>query len=577
MKTYRGIVRVRPNEVILETGGIEVRLQGPRELFVPRDGLVTAVSGQQQGDTIQEAALASEAETAEAESTASFGPVIETIRRHQAEITSRAGVVAIRPGFRIAQNEGGETPAIVILTKPGAEIPALPKFLDSVPVEVRTATPQEIMEGVVPLEAWEGVIAEAAPNIGYTPPDPSIVTLKETNVHNIMCHVGPDSGWPSLKPFLEGTESHLTVAMYEFYADHIVDAVRELGEDTDLKLNIILQTGPKENDKDAERLLRETWGDRLSFTPASVSGPHRVFNNSYHTKVAVRDSKAFWLSSGNWSPNSQPVVEASSGPNFYRLGNREWHVIIENEELAQIYEKFIQHDIKQARDAGVPEAAPILPDLLVPESAFAAEAAAQQDHPFEPKTFAISGQAVKVRPLMSPDNYAKSVLDLVRSAKKSLYLQFSYIRQPSAEIFNDIISAIAEKMADPEVEVRVLVSRNQKQEHSDLLVGKRNWKRNMFRRQSSKMHNKGILVDGKIAVVGSNNWSSDGTQYNRDTSLVFHSRAIAKYYTEVFLFDWDNLSKPATGSPEIVPELAPDAGPTPLGKVRIPWQAWYDE
>jgi len=91
------------------------------------------------------------------------------------------------------------------------------------------------------------------------------------------------------------------------------------------------------------------------------------------------------------------------------------------------------------------------------------------------------------------------------------------------------------------------------------------------------MHNKGILVDGKIAAVGSNNWSSDGTQYNRDTTLVFFSRPITKYFTEVFMFDWDNLSKPIGSSPEVAPLIAPETGPTPLGMIRIPWQAWFDE
>ena len=99
----------------------------------------------------------------------------------------------------------------------------------------------------------------------------------------------------------------------------------------------------------------------------------------------------------------------------------------------------------------------------------------------------------------------------------------------------------------------------------------------MFRRQASNLHNKGILVDGKIAVVGSNNWSSAGTQYNRDASLVFFSEPIAQYYTEVFLFDWDYLSRSIVSAPEVSPMLAPESGSTPLGMVRIPWQAWFDE
>jgi len=98
----------------------------------------------------------------------------------------------------------------------------------------------------------------------------------------------------------------------------------------------------------------------------------------------------------------------------------------------------------------------------------------------------------------------------------------------------------------------------------------------MFRKQTSKLHNKGILIDGKIAGVGSNNWSNDGTQYNRDTTLIFYSRPIAQYYTKVFLFDWENLSKPIGLKEEITPLIAPAMESTPLGMIRIPWKAWFD-
>jgi phosphatidylserine/phosphatidylglycerophosphate/cardiolipin synthase-like enzyme len=262
---------------------------------------------------------------------------------------------------------------------------------------------------------------------------------------------------------------------------------------------------------------------------------------------------------------------------LYSKGNREWHVIIEDEPLARMYEKFIEYDIEQARSVAEPEAAPEMPDLLIPQSLLLeAEAAVVQDHPFVPETFAASGEPVRVKPLMSPDNYAKEILKLIQAAESTLYLQFSYIRQPSTETFNEIITAIAEKM-DEGLDVRILVGSSQIPEHSDLLVGPRGWKRSMFRRQTSKIHNKGILIDGEVAVVGSNNWSSDGTQYNRDSSLVFFSRPIAQYFTEVFLFDWDNLSKSIGSAPEAAPVLASESGPMPLGMVRVPWQAWFDE
>ncbi len=157
---------------------------------------------------------------------------------------------------------------------------------------------------------------------------------------NVLCHIGPDAGWSTLEPFLDGTEERLTVAMYDFDAAQIVDSVVNLGKKSDRTLKLILQ-----EDKTAETQgvaeIKDVWKKRFDYVPAAVHGPKRIFNNSYHTKVAVRDGKAFWLSSGNWSKNSQPVVPEGTTQTLYRLGNREWHVIIEDETLSEIFEKFI--------------------------------------------------------------------------------------------------------------------------------------------------------------------------------------------------------------------------------------------
>ena len=575
MKTYQGIIQIREGNILLNAGGVEVKVVGSYDQLAALDGQQTILVGEQEGDLIRNAMLASEQESAAIADP--FAPVIAAIKARQDQLTAIPGVFGVRPGISVTREES--KPVIVVVTDPTQpiDVDAIPTQVAGVAVETQVATPLELTQGLLPLAVWEGETleaTEAAPHIGYVPPDKKEVELIEMQVHNITCHVGPDAGWPTLKPFLEGTTRSLTVAMYEFYATHIIDTVTQLGRQTNDKLNMILQVSP--NDEQIQQTLQTNWKNRLDFAKASVSGPHRVFNNSYHTKVAVRDSKAFWLSSGNWSPNSQPLVPPGNDSFLYRLGNREWHVIIEDEPLAQMYEKFIKYDMRKAREAGETESTPVFPDLLIPEGGDELEAAVMQPHPFLPKTFATTGPPVRVKPLMSPDNYAPEILKLIQQAQHSLYLQFSYIRQPATGAFDDIISAIAQKMAAG-VDVKILVGSSQQADHSELLITRRGWKREQFRMQSSKLHNKGILIDGNIAVVGSNNWSSDGTQFNRDTSLVFFSRPIAQYYTDVFLFDWNNLSRPITRASGVTPVIAPESGPTPLGMVRIPWQAWFDE
>lgn len=575
MKNYTGLISVENGTAFLKSGGVVMRLDGDGKTFEPLNGIIASISGEQQGDVIVGAVALPQAESLAVSSDEDllFDQIVALIKRDGHSLKSIPGVVAVRPGYS-SDPDKNFRPGIILVKEPGAPLQDVPSQLEGVPVEVRPASPLELLKGFISLQQWEGITEEAAgkPNIHYTPP--TTVSLDEHNVSNITCHVGPDAGWTTLKPFLEGTGTSLTVAMYEFYAPHIKDTIQQLGEQGDAKLNMILQVD--KNDRDIEEMLQDSWGDRLDFVKASVSGPNRIFNNSYHTKVAVRDSTAFWLSSGNWSPTSQPLLESESDSFVYRRGNREWHVIVEDEGLAQMYEKFILYDMDQARNVPQTEAMEVLPDLLIPESLLEAEAGIVQEHPFAPEVFAENGEKVRVQPLMSPDNYAAEVVKLIQGAKNSVYMQFAYINQPSFDTFDEIISAISEKMHDG-LDVKVIVGNNQKPDSADFLIAKRKWKRSMFRKQSTKLHNKGILIDGKIVGVGSNNWSNDGTQYNRDTTLVFYSRPIAQYYTKVFLFDWENLCKPFGHREEMTPVLATNAESTPLGMIRIPWKSWFDE
>lgn len=504
-----------------------------------------------------------------------FEKAIAAIREHTSTfLQSNPDILGLRPTLSNADKV-----LIQAIYNPKIAQGPLPASLGEFTLVSAAATPDEIQYGLIPLEAWEDkLFTEDAPESRYEPPEPSEVELVEVEINNVLCHVGPDSGWTTLQPFLEATQSTLTVAMYEFYAKHIEDTIMAMGDQGNIALKMILQVTDNGNDGHIPELLNQHWGEQSELVRASVGSVKGIFKNSYHTKVAVRDSSAFWLSSGNWSPNSQPLLNGEVNTDFlYREGNREWHVIVENETLAQIYEKFILYDMRMAASVTEAEAAEDLPDLFVPLGLLETEAAVIQPQPFDAETFHGSGDPIKVMPLMSPDNYAQKVLELIENAEESIYLQFSYIKQPSTETFDRIISTLARRMKDG-LDVRIMVGSGQKAIDSGLLVGKRKWKRSMFRQQKSKLHNKGIIIDGKIACVGSNNWSNDGVQFNRDTTLVFHSPEIAAYYTRVFMFDWDNLTKDIpTQQEEMVPVIAEIGEETPPGMKRVSWNEWFNE
>lgn len=161
-------------------------------------------------------------------------------------------------------------------------------------------------------------------------------------------------------------------------------AVAPAGRALDLVLHPIPETPPKTGvkaqDLDEKQEVLEplgvALGDRFQMawaTLVSKARPEGLFASAYHIKVAVRDGRAVWLSSGNWQSSNQPNIKPlGSNPDrvptgFHRKFNRDYHAIIENAALADIYETYIKRDLAiSAAQAG--GAQPVAaPDLFVPE------------------------------------------------------------------------------------------------------------------------------------------------------------------------------------------------------------------
>jgi len=94
-------------------------------------------------------------------------------------------------------------------------------------------------------------------------------------------------------------------------------------------------------------------------------------------------------------------------------------------------------------------------------------------------------------------------------------------------------------------------------------------------RLQKSCHNKGIIVDGEVVLLGSHNWSGDGTVYNRDASLIFHNRDVAQYFQTIFLYDWDNLARQKASAESAMPRLALSGEEPPEGSFRIPLESYF--
>jgi phosphatidylserine/phosphatidylglycerophosphate/cardiolipin synthase-like enzyme len=66
----------------------------------------------------------------------------------------------------------------------------------------------------------------------------------------------------------------------------------------------------------------------------------------------------------------------------------------------------------------------------------------------------------------------------------------------------------------------------------------------------TNVHNKGVIVDNKTVLISSINWNYNSFMNNREAGLIIENESIAKYYSEVFFYDW-NLKEPVEETEEL--------------------------
>lgn len=496
-------------------------------------------------------------------------------------LKDRKDVLNVRDGYQF--RNGWITPdraVVVILRNRSSVTPqelGLPVQLAGIPVEVRAADPWDVAEAQARLETLEGL-----PRTTYK--KPTDFELKEVHEEmSVTCHVSPDAGWPTLRDFLDKTESTMTIGMYDFTAPHIVNELLSAVKDAPKTLTLVMQEGAaltgKPDDIPEEKTIaryKQKLGSRFDHAPASIGKDHQ-FASAYHIKVAVRDGKAFWLSSGNWQSSNQPDHGIAVGERSWDLllsHNREWHAVIENSNLSRQFEKYIKYDLENAKaDADEETRVPL--DLF-----FVVDEAVEERVPTGiPKYFPPLNvkRKIQVRPLLTPDNYQEHVLDLINSAERRLLFQNQSLsllgldkndEDKNDPRFAELADALLAKHKDG-VDVRIIIRGEFAPIGPLEQLQKRGFDMGKVRLQN-RCHTKGIIVDGARVLVGSHNWTNQGTLVNRDASLIFADEEIAGYFEEIFWFDWKNLTRQSVGSRRA--RLASSDEEPPAGMRLVSWQ-----
>jgi len=512
----------------------------------------------------------------------------------------KPGILSVRPGYHIEAGWPVGDPVIVALVgskKGEAAAYGLPSQIDGVPIEVREASPLERLKAIrpdtytalkeraraeqhAPSFPFEHIFAPpqqaavaqargpAKPEIPYGPPA-GMPLEPVTDTFTVICHASPDAGWPTLREFLGRTQQKLTVGLYDFTSAHILAgleaALANGASPHDLLLVLDHPTRnptADQSDEETKQSLVTKLANALTFAWAPVRSSPEVsewiFPTAYHIKVAVRDSAELWLSSGNWNNSNQPEEAPIADPDpahaleTFKKSDRDWHVAISHAPLAKLFEAYLINDRKTALPAQGPVMAAVELEALAEQAADLAEAnqAAAARPPRKYFAPLAVTERMTIQPLLTPDHapgasagiYAEKMLDLISKAQKSLYIQLQYIH-PSSNAddgaFTALVDAVAARNAAG-VDVRIILSQWQNSQWMERLQAA-GIDAALVRIQNG-VHNKGFVVDHRLVVVSSQNWSGDGVLRNRDAGLIIDSATVAQYFEGIFLHDWDNVA-----------------------------------
>jgi phosphatidylserine/phosphatidylglycerophosphate/cardiolipin synthase-like enzyme len=281
----------------------------------------------------------------------------------------------------------------------------------------------------------------------------------------------------------------------------------------------------------------------------SLAGGTRRFHFD-HGKYAVIDDSKLLIGSENYSPTGNP--QAGS------LGNRGWEVLISDVTTAQNYLKVFTADTNlSSRDVR---------DITSSATSGSAPNGSPSTGPSSSLPNAGALEAMSVTQITSPDSSLSGLTHLIQSATHTIDLeQMTFDSAWGPGQISPLYTALVEA-ARRGVKVRILLNDDKVFAHPGrVFVSKNKATQTSFDQVAAQehlplttlianlsamgvdyIHNKGMLVDGNIALISSINWDQNSVLKNREAAVAINSPSVFQYYENLFNSDWSKSSGTAS-------------------------------
>lgn len=358
----------------------------------------------------------------------------------------------------------------------------------------------------------------------------------------IQAFVSPDCSFKTIVEELRKANESIYFNIYEFtnpfLCDELVAALRR-----NVTVNIFLEGSPIGGIPDKEKFILNriaTYGGNIRLIVNDDENDVHARYTFDHGKYLVIDSNTVIVESCNWAKTGIP-----KDPTF---GNREWGIVVRSEEVADYFLSVFLDDWNPERCDSYSfddVALSVPPDYYMNDDVYKGS--------YNPQF--ISEKIVgnfSVTPVFSPDTSYKAIYNMIESASESIYIEQLYVYRD----WNKGISPFVERLVNKSkqgIDVKVILNYNPRYESTN---EKCNLTKQYFEENGIEVkfiysnwsyfcniHNKGMIVDNKSVLISSVNWNENSVTRNREAGIIMENEDVAKYYADVFLYDW-NLTRP---------------------------------
>lgn len=335
---------------------------------------------------------------------------------------------------------------------------------------------------------------------------------------NVTTFASPDGSHDELWHFLNSAQESIYVEIFGINNPYLLDLIHNLHDTKPgLEMKFLLGWNSlgyySQNDYVA---------NNLTLLGYPVKWTNDVEFDYAHQKFVIIDNKTTIVHSGNWAKTSFP----EDG----KKANREWSIAMTDTEVTNYFRDVFDYDWGNGivYDAGIHGTGSPL-SYTETSSTY-------------PRPFATSGHfsgSMNVTPIFSPDTSLQGILYCINAAQVTLDIQIPYFtnwnQSGSVEQILDAIVAAKNRG----VTVRVISEEDYDYEEVATLFHDNNipivWQDT---RWFTAEHNKGIIVDGRIVLISSINYSDNSIEDNREAGVIIENQDVAQWYQAVYDFDW---------------------------------------